>query len=69
MLSTNIYRLNNIMEYKQAINILKSMFYRHSLNTKEKEVVMTAIGVLSWRLLSKSRVKAQRAKRDRIIDW
>jgi hypothetical protein len=57
------------MEYQKAIAILKSLFDRHSLDAEEEEAVMTAIGVLSWGALSKSRIRAQRAKRDKSAEW
>ena len=57
------------MEYQEAIGILKSLLERHSLDTREKEAVVTAIGVLSWGSLSKSRLKAQKAKRDKSTEW
>ncbi len=57
------------MEYEKTIAILKSLLDRHSLKPEEKEAVMTAIGVLSWGALSKSRLKAQKAKRDKSTEW
>ena len=57
------------MEYQKAISILKSLLDRHSLDADEKEAVMTAIGVLSWGSLSKSKIKAQKAKRDKSTEW
>ncbi len=57
------------MEHERAIAILKSMLDRHQLNAEEEEAVMTAIGVLSWAALSKSRMKAQKAKRDSDAKW
>ena len=57
------------MEYQKAITILKSLLDRHSLDAEEKEAVMTAIGVLSWGALSKSKIKAQKAKRDKSTEW
>jgi hypothetical protein len=52
------------MEYQKAIAILKNLLDKHSLNDEEKEAVTTAIGILSWVTLSKSKLKAQKAKRD-----
>ena len=52
------------MEQQKAIDILKSMLDRHVLDAEEKEAVMTAIGILSWAALSKSKIKAQKAKRE-----
>jgi hypothetical protein len=57
------------MEYQKAITVLKSLLGRHSLDAEEKEALMTAIGVLSWGSLSKSRIKAQKAKRDKGTEW
>jgi hypothetical protein len=57
------------MEYQKAITVLKSLLGRHSLSAEEKEAVMIAIGVLSWVSLSKSRIKAQKAKRDKSTEW
>ena len=57
------------MEYQQAIAILRSLLDRHSLGAEEKEAVMTAIGVLSWGSLSKGKIKAQKAKRDKSTEW
>jgi hypothetical protein len=57
------------MEYQKALNILKNMLDKHSLDTEEREAVMTAIGVLSWGSLSKSKLKAQKAKRDKSTRW
>lgn len=57
------------MEYQEAIAILKSLLDRYSLDALEKEAVITAIGILSWGVLSKSKMKAQKAKRDRSTEW
>ena len=57
------------MEYQKAIAILKSLLDRHPLNAEEKEAVMTAIGVLSWGALSKAKMEAQKAKRDKSTQW
>ena len=57
------------MEYQEAITILKKLLNRHSLDAEEKEAVMTAIGMLSWGTLAKSKIKAQKAKRDKSTQW
>lgn len=57
------------MEYQKAIAILKSLLKRHPLDAEEKEAIITAIGVLSWGSLSKSKLKAQKAKRDKSTEW
>jgi hypothetical protein len=57
------------MEYQQAVTLLKSLLDKHPLNADEKEAVLTAIGVLSWGSLSKSKLKAQKAKRDKSAEW
>jgi len=57
------------MEYKEAMAILQALLERHQLGAEEKEAVVTAIGVLSWASLSESRLKAQKAKRDKSAEW
>jgi hypothetical protein len=57
------------MEYAEAINILKILLEKHPLTEEEKEAVITAIGILSWGTLSKSKIKAQKARRDKSTEW
>ncbi len=61
------------MEYQEAITILKSMLDKHSFDEREKEAIMTAMGVLSWGALAKSKMKASRANREakqnRSTEW
>ncbi len=56
------------MEYQKATTILKKLLDKNSLDTEEKEAVFTAIGVLAWASLSKSRIKAIRNKREQSIN-
>lgn len=53
------------MEHKQAVGILISMLDKRELSAGEKEALMTAVGVLAWTKLSKSKVEAIKAKRNR----
>jgi hypothetical protein len=70
LMAINLKRvISKVMEYQKAITILKGLLNRHPLNAEEKEAVMTAIGVLSWGSLSKSKIKAQKAKRDKSTEW
>ncbi len=48
---------------------MKGLLDRHPLDAEEKEAVMTAIGVLSWGTLAKSKLKAQKSKRDKSTQW
>ena len=57
------------MEYQKAIAILKSLLDKHALDAEEKEAVITAIGLLSLGSLAKSKIKAQKAKRDKSTEW
>ena len=57
------------MENQKAIDILKNLLDRQALTAEEKEAVTTAIGILSWVSLSKSRLKAQKARRDKSAEW
>ena len=62
-------QVSQSMEYQTAIAILKGLLDRHPLDAEEKEAVNTAIGVLGWGSLSKSRVKALKAKHDKSVEW
>jgi hypothetical protein len=57
------------MEGQKAIGVLKTLLDKYSLDAEEKEAVLTAIGILSWTILSKSRIKAQKTKRDKSAEW
>jgi len=61
------------MEYKTAVTILMNLLDKHSLNAEEKEAVLTGIGVLDWASIAKNRIKskikAQKAKRDKDTEW
>jgi hypothetical protein len=57
------------MEYQKAVAILKNLLDKPSLAAEEKEAVLTAIGVLVWGSLAKSKLKAQKAKRDKRTEW
>jgi two-component SAPR family response regulator len=57
------------MEYKEAIEVLKSLLKKHPLDEKEKEAVMTAIGVLSWGGLYESKLKDRKTRRDKSAVW
>jgi len=53
------------MDDKIAAKILINLLNKDSLGAEEKEAVKTAIGVLSWTALSKSRIKNLKARRDK----
>jgi hypothetical protein len=59
------------MEYKKAVAVLVQMLDKRDLDAEEKEAVLTAIGVLDWASLGKSRmqslIKARKAKREKDI--
>jgi len=57
----------NTMEHQQAIIILQNMIDSYSLDGDEKEAVVTAVGMLSWGVLGKNRMKALRNKRNKNI--
>lgn len=55
------------MEYKEAITFLVKMLDRYSLDSGEKEAVLTAIGVLDWASLGKNRMKGiLKARKEKI---
>lgn len=57
------------MEDKEAIEILKLLLEKKILSAKEKEALLTAIGILSWSALGQSRIKniakAQKDKKEK----
>jgi hypothetical protein len=57
------------METGKALEVLKSIPEKHKLAPEEKEAVMTAVGLLSLIAQSKNNAKAQKAKRDKSIEW
>jgi len=57
------------MDYEKAITILKNLLAKSSLSAEEKEAIMTAMGLLSLGSLTKSKIKAQKAKREKSTEW
>lgn len=57
------------MEHKKATEVLIKLLTNGNLNKIENEAVKTAIGVLSWTALAKSRMKSLKAKRERDIKY
>lgn len=57
------------MEHKKAADILIKLLDKLPLGAEEREAILTAVGVLAWTALSKSRIKALKAKRDKKIGW
>ena len=53
------------MEHKEASDILINLLNKNLLGAKEKQAILTAIGVLAWTSLSKSKIKAMRDKREK----
>jgi hypothetical protein len=53
------------MDHKEASTVLINLLGKNLLDAKEKEAVLTAIGVLAWTSLSKSKIKAIRDKQER----
>ena len=57
------------MDDKKAATVLMGLLNGHALNGEEKEAVKAAIGILSWSSLSKSRIKARKARLDKSAEW
>ena len=57
------------MDDKIAAKILINLLNKDSLGAEEKEAVKTAIGVLSWTALSKSRIKSKREQTQRASSY
>ena len=56
------------MEHKEAADILIRMLDKRWLDAEEKEAVLAAVGVLAWTSLSKSKIKALKAKQDKSVE-
>ncbi len=57
------------MDDKKAATILLSLLDKRSLDNEEREAIKTAVGILSWTCLSKSRIKALKDKREKDAKW
>jgi len=57
------------MEYEKAITVLTGLLKKRPLDADEKEAIIIAIGLLSLGSLAKSKLKAQKAKRDKSREW
>lgn len=61
------------MEYKEALSILIKLQGEHSLTSKEKEAVLTAIEVLDMASIAKkswtNRIKTIKTKKDKDAQW
>jgi hypothetical protein len=45
------------MDYQKAAEVLKILYEKPSLTAEEKEAVYTAIGILAWASLAKTKKK------------
>jgi len=57
------------MDDKKAATILIGLLEKYSLNGEEKEAIKSAIGILSWTYLSKSRIKRRKDKLKKSVEW
>jgi hypothetical protein len=61
------------MEYKEALDILIKMAGKSDLTAKEKQAILTAIGVLDMATIAKNRykmmIKSQKAKKEKGTQW
>jgi hypothetical protein len=62
-------KLKNItMDDKKAADILIKLLGKYPLDSEEKVAVNSAIGILSWTSLAKSRLKARKAKLEKSME-
>jgi len=54
------------MDHQKASAVLMKLLDKDQLEDEEREAVFTAVGVLAWTSLSKSKIKAMRDKRERL---
>jgi hypothetical protein len=57
------------MDDKKAVKILMRLLDKHELNNEERKAVKAAIGILSWTTLAKSRMKENKKKLDKSMQW
>lgn len=57
------------MDDKKAADILIGLLGKYSFNKEEQEAVQSAIGVLSWTSLAKSRTKNKKDKLEKSTKW
>jgi hypothetical protein len=61
------------MEYKEALDILIKLAGKSGLTAKEKQAILTAIGVLDMASIAKNRykmmIKSQKAKKQKSTQW
>ncbi|OGG74275.1 hypothetical protein A3A37_03065 [Candidatus Kaiserbacteria bacterium RIFCSPLOWO2_01_FULL_52_36] len=56
------------MQDKVAIDLLKRLLDKYSLDEDEKQAILTAIGILSWSKLIEGRVSSMKNGRDRCLN-
>lgn len=57
------------MDDKKAADILIGLLEKYSFSKEEQEAVQSAIGILSWTSLAKSRIKNKKEKLERNVKW
>lgn len=61
------------MNYKKSLNIITKLLQDKNFNVEEKEALATAIGVLDSAAIGKkmfeSRLKVQKEKKERDVNW
>ena len=57
------------MEYQKATELLKNLCEKCPLTQEEKDAIIKAMGMMSWASLSESRLKSQKARREKSADW
>jgi hypothetical protein len=57
------------MDDKEAAAILINLLSKKLLNAEETKAVKSAIGILSWISLAKSRLKALKNKKEKSVEW
>lgn len=51
------------MEDTEAVQILKDMLKKYAFEGKEKEAILSAIGLMGWTKLIDSKIKDRKARR------
>ena len=54
------------MEYEEVVTVFKSLPEKYLLGVKEKEALLAVIGILMLATTTKSKIRAQKAKREKV---
>jgi hypothetical protein len=57
------------MDDNKAIAILMNLKNKYKLSGEEQEAIKAAIGILTWSVLGKSRIRSRKSKLEKDTKW